>query len=258
MRFCSLGSGSRGNATLIEAGNTRLLVDCGYSVKELERRLQLVGMDPSRIDALLITHEHDDHIRGANAFARRYGIPLWATQGTLRKQAGRRAWHTDVELQPIGSGVTEIQVGEILISPYTVPHDSAEPCQFLFEASHRRFAMLTDAGSITPHIVSTLSSLDALFLECNHDLGMLHNGPYPPSLQARVAGDHGHLNNRQAAKLLESIHVDELQCLVAGHISEKNNHPDLVERELRQAVPDLGERLTLLQQDSVSDWFEIN
>ena len=229
------------------------MIDCGYSVKELEKRLQAIDFDPSRLDALLITHEHADHIRGANAFARRYGIPVWGTSGTLRKQE----WHDDVELQLISPGVRQFLLGDIRVTPYTVPHDAIEPCQYLFESQQKRFAMLTDVGSITPHIIDTLSSLDALFLECNHDLEMLHNGPYPPSLQRRVAGSHGHLNNGQSAQLLESIHLDDLQHLVAGHISEKNNHPGLVEGVLRAAAPGLNGRLSLLAQQTASDWFVI-
>ena len=253
MRFCSLGSGSRGNATLIEAGATQLLVDCGYSVKELEARLQQCGVDPQDLDALLVTHEHGDHIRGANAFARRYGIPVWATPGTLRHQD----WHTDVDLQVVHCGMDLLTLGSVHVTPYTVPHDAREPCQFIFSHAGKRLAMLTDAGSITSYMIDQLGCLDAFLLECNHDTEMLRQGPYSAALKARVAGDHGHLSNRQAADLLAELPLQEMQHLVVAHISETNNRPDLAIGALRAAAPNFAGHLTTLAQDHPSSWFDL-
>lgn len=253
MRFCSLGSGSRGNATLIEAGATRLLVDCGYSVKELEERLQRVDVDPRDINALLLTHEHGDHIRGANALARRYGLPVWGTPGTLMQQD----WHADVDLQVLHCGMPSFSLGNLQVTPYTVPHDAREPCQFIFSDGCRRMAMLTDAGSVTSYMVEQLGRLDAFLLECNHDTQMLRQGPYSAALKMRVGSNHGHLSNDQAVALLGKLPLDDMQHLVAAHISETNNSPALVATALRDAIPAFAGHLSILAQDNPSAWFAL-
>lgn len=253
MRFVSLGSGSRGNATLIEAGGCRLLLDCGFSLKELERRLAAVGVEPESLDALLITHEHSDHIRGVAAFQRRYRPALWMSHGT---------W--------LGSGLEEVEdlhlfhadqggfrIGDIQVSPYTVPHDAREPCQYRFEYQRLRLGVLTDAGSITGHIQEMLDGVDALVLESNHDPRLLAQGPYPPSLKRRVGGNLGHLSNPQAVELLLQLGLDRLQRLVMAHLSEKNNCPRLARETLFQRLPQLEPKTTTLLQDEVSGWFDV-
>jgi len=251
MRFASLGSGSRGNATLIEAGRTRLLVDCGYSLRELELRLTRMDLAAQGLDAVLVTHEHGDHIRGVGALARRHGVPVWATPGTWR--AADLGEVPDLHL--FTAHESGFRIGEVRVRPYAVPHDAREPAQYVFEHDGRRLGMLTDAGSLTPHMVASLGGVDALLLECNHDPGMLANGPYPPVLQARVSGDLGHLSNQQAASLLSRLDHGRLRHLVAGHLSEKNNHPDLACRALTGVDPSLAARLHILRQDQASGWF---
>ena len=201
MRFASLGSGSRGNATLVEAGSTRLLVDCGFSARETERRLNQLDVAASSLDAILITHEHGDHIRGVGAMARRYCLPVWMTGGTRRQ--GRCGELPDEH--GFSSHQAAFTIGDIQIAPFPVPHDAREPAQFIFSDGSSRLGMLTDSGAITPHIVEFLQECDALMLECNHDTDMLAHGPYPPSLQARVGGKLGHLNNQQAADLFYAV-----------------------------------------------------
>jgi phosphoribosyl 1,2-cyclic phosphodiesterase len=251
MRFASLGSGSRGNATLVEAGHTRLLVDCGYTLKELERRLAALELCGEALNAILVTHEHADHVRGVGPLARRYRIPVLTSAGTARAAAFGEL----PELRLFASHGGAFRLGDIEIGPFAVPHDAREPCQFVLAAQGRRLGLLTDAGRITPHIVDRLRGVDALLLECNHDAGMLARGPYPPALRARVGGPLGHLSNVQAAGLLEHLEHGRLAHLVAGHLSEKNNIPDLAAAALLAVAPALAPRLSVLRQDGVSGWF---
>jgi len=253
MRFASLGSGSRGNATLVEAAGTCLLVDCGYSMREFEARCQGLGVDPGAIDALLVTHEHGDHVRGVGPLARKYGLPVWMTHGTWR-----RARCGEIpNLHLFGAHAGAFTLGGVRVQPYAVPHDAREPCQFLFSAGGRRLGLLTDVGAITPRIRQCLQGLDALILECNHDPQMLRTGPYPPALQARVGGNYGHLSNGQAAQLLQSIDQARLQRLVLAHLSEKNNHPELAEAAVRPVWRGPDDGLAILGQGSWSGWFEV-
>jgi phosphoribosyl 1,2-cyclic phosphodiesterase len=253
MRFASLGSGSRGNATLIEAGDTRVLLDCGFSVKELERRLGRLEVDAGTLDAVLVTHEHGDHIRGVGALARRYRLPVWLTDGTLRQgrfgELPRR--------ERFYGHQAPFQIGDLEITPYPVPHDAREPAQFVFAHGGLRLGVLTDAGSITPHVTETLQACDALMLECNHDAQLLANGPYPPALQARVGGRLGHLGNHQAAGFLGRLEHGRLQHLVAAHLSEKNNTPRHAAEALCEAAPSLEPRLSVCAQDVISGWFDL-
>ncbi|MCW8890601.1 MAG: MBL fold metallo-hydrolase [Sedimenticola sp.] len=253
MRFASLGSGSKGNATLIEAGETRLLLDCGFPAREVERRLGLMGVAPESLDGILVTHEHQDHIRGVGPLARRYTIPVWITHGTYRQD--RCGVLPDLRL--IHNHDEPFDIGCIRVQPYPVPHDAREPVQYIFARSGRVLGVLTDAGMITPHIQEVLAGITSLLLEFNHDEVMLARGPYPPALQRRVGGRLGHLNNDQAATLLEQLDHAQLRHLVVAHVSEKNNHPDKVRESILTRLPELASRLTLTCQSEVSPWFEV-
>lgn len=253
MRFASLGSGSRGNATLVEAGGTRVLIDCGFAAREAERRLDRLGVDASTLDAIVVTHEHGDHIRGVGALSRRFGIPTWMTSGTYnRSDCGDLA-----RLHLFNSHGQRLRIGDFDVFPYPVPHDAREPCQFVVRGGGSRLGLLTDAGAVTQHIVATLRDCDALVLECNHDARMLREGPYPPRLQARVGGDLGHLGNHQAAGLLRRLDHGRLRHVVAAHLSEKNNTPELAREALLTAAPTLEERLSLGYQGMPSGWLEL-
>jgi len=253
VRFCALGSGSRGNATIIDSGKTRVLLDCGFAAKELELRARQAGFSLDMLDAILVTHEHGDHIRGVGAVARRYNLPVWATHGTFRKgKCGQLpSAHT------ISPHSKHFSIGNIDIEPVPVPHDALEPCQYIFAADNHKLGILTDLGCITPLIIAAFKQLDLLLLECNHDSQMLADGPYPRKLQQRVGGNHGHLNNLQAMSLLESIDTAQLQHLVLGHLSEKNNHPDRVRQIVHECCGQIADRFSILEQDAVSDWFEV-
>ncbi len=254
MRFLSLASGSRGNALLVEAANTRLLLDCGLALRELERRLAARGADAATLDALLITHEHQDHLRGAGALARRYRIPVWTTAGTWRRGAPRLGEIPHLHLITPHHGA--FRVGDLAIHPFPIPHDAGEPVQFVFEHAGRRLGVLTDSGAETPHILQSLLACDALFLECNHCPQMLANGPYPPRLQRRVGGEYGHLSNPQAAALLARLDHARLQHLVAGHLSAKNNTPGLALEALSAVSPRLEAVLSVAHQHEASGWHE--
>lgn len=249
MRFASLGSGSQGNATLVEIGSTRLMIDCGFSCKETEKRLESFGIAPDSIDAILVTHEHSDHISGVARYSRRYGTPVWMTPGT-------EAMHQGGEVAELNffSSHQSFRIGDIEVEPFPVPHDAREPCQFVFSDSQQRLGLLTDVGSITRHMIEALEGVDALILEFNHDPDLLAEGPYPPGLKARVGGDFGHLSNGQAADLLGRIDLGRLKLLVAAHLSEKNNHPDLARQRVERALDGCDTRIHIASQSTGFPW----
>jgi len=252
VRFASLGSGSKGNATLISNNATCLLVDNGFSIKETEGRLARLGLEADRLTAILVTHEHGDHIRGVGPLARKYGIPVWTTRGT--------ASHPGLGELPVLHYIDvhqSLALDDIEVQPFPVPHDAREPCQFAFGDGAKRLGILTDTGSTTTHIVEQLSGCDALMLECNHDTAMLMNGSYPDSLKARIGGRFGHLSNEQAAELLAQLDTQRLQHLVAAHLSEQNNTLDLACRALSAVLNCEPEWITVAQQGSGLGWREI-
>jgi phosphoribosyl 1,2-cyclic phosphodiesterase len=233
LRFCSLGSGSTGNATLIEGSGgittTRVLVDCGFSLRELERRLARIGLVASDINAVFVTHEHGDHVGCAFTLARKHGIPLWTSRGTWRAIG-------QPELPPgllnFARDLLPIALGDLELTPYTVPHDAHEPLQLRATDGAWRLGILTDAGSATAHLLEQLRGCDALLLECNHDRQMLAHSSYPASLKARIGGRLGHLANDTAAEILSASWHSRLRHLVAAHLSERNNRPDLARTAL--------------------------
>lgn len=253
MRFASLGSGSRGNATLVQAGDTTLMVDCGFSISETEARLARLGVAPGALAAILVTHEHSDHASGVARFAARHGIPIRCTAGT--RSACLKLGFDSAE--PF-DGASAFVVGDIRVMPVTVPHDAREPVQFLFDGGAHRFGLLTDVGSLTPHIRRMFSGCGGLLLECNHDREMLEDGPYPVSLKTRVGGPLGHLSNEQAADLLRSIDKQWLQHLVAAHLSEKNNTPALARAALAEAMDCDADWIGIADQGMGFEWREIS
>jgi len=250
VRFATLGSGSRGNATLVEYGSTRILIDNGFSLRELERRLDLVGLEPHGIEAVLLTHEHGDHAKGVAAFAARYGAAVWTTPGTWKAVGAPEV----PRLRLFSGHAGGISIGDLRVLPYTVPHDAREPTQFVFECAGGRLGVLTDAGSVTPHMRAMLRDCDALILECNHDVNLLRSGPYPPVLQRRVGGPQGHLSNTQAAALLDSLPVAGVRHLLLAHVSQKNNRPDLVRDAVRGVCDSLAQRAWLADQEGPGPW----
>ena len=251
MRFASLGSGSRGNATVVEQGDTLLLVDCGFSIRETERRLARLGREAAQVSAILVTHEHSDHVGGVALFARKYRIPIWMTAGT------RAACREEPEGIELFNSHVPFAVGDLEVTPFPVPHDAREPAQFVFSNGAVRLGVLTDTGSLTPHIEEQLSGCDALFLECNHDREMLANGIYPPVLKARVGGSYGHLSNDQSAQLLQRIDCSRLQHIAAAHLSEKNNMPELARVAVSTALDCSGEWVAIAGQEQGLGWRDL-
>ncbi len=250
MRIATLGSGSGGNATLLMDGDEAVLVDCGLSVRQVEARLATLAVDPVAIRAVLLTHEHDDHIAGAGAFSRKYGVPLHLSAGTRIAAASALGQaHACVDIVP---GET-FALGVFSVAPVIVPHDAREPCQFVIAAGARRIGVLTDIGQLTTHVVRHFSALDALMLEFNHEPGLLAASAYPAGLKQRIGGDYGHLSNQQAVTLLERIDAPALRHVIAAHLSEKTNTPDCVAGHLSRCLPaHVG--WTIATQHAASPW----
>ena len=255
MRFASLGSGSRGNALVVEQERTRLMLDCGYAVRDTERRLARLDIAPGDIAGILITHEHSDHIAGAYKFARKHGLPIWMTHGTLKGFAGDASDLPQINLVDSHS---PFSVGALQLLPFPVPHDAREPAHFVFSDGARRLGVLTDTGSSTSHIEAMLSGCDALVLECNHDLGMLMNGPYPKALKDRVAGRYGHLDNQTSAALLAALDTSRLQHLIAAHLSQHNNTSELAREALARVMGCTPDWIGVADQDEGFGWREVS
>ncbi|OXI47104.1 MBL fold metallo-hydrolase [Burkholderia aenigmatica] len=257
MRFASLGSGSEGNALVVEVSSgtttTRVLLDCGFSAKEVERRLGRLNLCIGDLDAILITHEHSDHVGSALTLARRASLPLYMSWGTARAVGADEA---DVDLHVLWGDETAA-IRDLAVMPYTVPHDAREPLQFVFMDGSSRLGVLTDVGMATPHITAVLSGCDALVLESNHDTAMLAGSRYPQSLKARIGGNHGHLSNDAAADILASLERSRLQHLVAAHLSQQNNLPELVRQAFGGVLGTSGEDVIVATQDAGFDWLTL-
>ena len=253
MRFASLGSGSRGNALLVEAGNTRLLIDAGFGPREMSRRLERLGLAAEDVDSVLVTHEHSDHIGGVFACARRFGWSILLTHGTF---AASRDDRVDANVTIIDSHES-FPIGDIVVQPFPVPHDAREPVQFVLADGARRLGVLTDAGHVTAHMVAMLDACDALVLECNHDARMLAEGKYPQALKRRIGGPWGHLDNAAAATLLSQIGCSGLRHVVAAHLSEENNSPELAQAALSAALGCERDWVGIATQDEGFAWRDL-
>ena len=252
MRFASLGSGSAGNGLIVEAGRTRLMLDCGFGLGDTGRRLARLGLRPGDLTGIVITHEHTDHIGGAGRFARKHALPVWLTAGTLSMAQDMEG----TEVRVIDSH-EQFAIGDLLVQPFPVPHDAREPVQFVFGDGAKRLGVLTDVGCSTAHIESMLAGVEALVLECNHDRTMLAEGAYPPGLKRRVGGRFGHLENSQSAELLSKLKHDKLQCVMAAHISRQNNTPGLARRALAQVLDCADDEVRVACQFAGFDWIRL-
>ena len=254
MRFASLGSGSAGNGLVAQSGNTAVLLDCGFNMRETALRLARLGLEPDHLSGILITHEHDDHASGAFRLAARFGLPIFLTHGTLAR-LGDAPQGTDIRI--IDSHHV-FSLGDLEIHPYPVPHDAHEPVQYVISDGTRRLGVLTDTGKSTPHIEVMLSGCQALVLECNHDLDLLmNNSSYPESLKQRISSDYGHLDNDTAANLLARLDTRYLQHIIAAHLSIKNNRPELARNALRMVLGCAEEWIGVASQTEGFDWRQI-
>ena len=256
LRFRSLGSGSSGNATLIEASDglhrTRVLVDCGLGLRQLLARLAVEGLGPADLDGIFITHEHGDHIGCAPMLVARYGVPLWTSAGTAQYAAFAGL---ESALNLVRDGQV-FAIGGLQLHPFTVPHDAREPLQLRCTDGDRVLGLMTDIGHITGHALAALAGCHALVLESNHDVELLAQSRYPDFLKRRVGGQHGHLSNVQAAAALGALRHDRLNTVVAAHLSERNNQPDLVSRAFA-AVLGRGEADVLLAERHGLGWLDV-
>lgn len=252
LRFAVLGSGSRGNATLIRCGTTRLLIDCGFTVDDTCARLARLGESPAALSAILVTHEHGDHLRGVGPLSRRFGIPVWMTPGTHAASLSRSG--APVAHPQFFDPHTPFAIGDLEITPLPVPHDAREPSQFVVGDGKHRIGVLSDAGHVTPHMVASLHGVDALLLEANHDAAMLADGPYPPPLKARVGGGLGHLSNVQSAELAGALDGSRLRHVALTHLSEQNNTPELARNTVAAALGCAAHWLAVADQGAGLDW----
>lgn len=258
MRFASLGSGSEGNGLIVESQDggrsSRLMIDCGFSLKESERRLRAAGLEPDQLDAILVTHEHGDHIDGVFRLASAYAIPVYLTHGTLTAGGAHadrceiRIILPDLPFELVGFGVM----------PVAVPHDAREPVQYVIDDGRLRLGVLTDIGHGTPHVQRAYSGLDALVLECNHDAGLLASNPrYPDSLKRRIGGPYGHLANADAATILAGLERGRLRTVVAAHLSRHNNTEALARQALVSVLGEDSVEVAIAAQDSGFDWISL-
>jgi phosphoribosyl 1,2-cyclic phosphodiesterase len=233
MRFCVLGSGSKGNATYIASGATAILIDAGFSGLEIQRRLADIGVDFSSLDAILVTHEHNDHIRGVPVLSRRGRLPVYANLGTMEAGNGLNNLHRYFEFETGGP----FQIKNLHIHPFAVSHDTCDPVGFAITDGRCSLGYCTDTGRITHLIRQRLTNCHGLILESNHDPELLKNGPYPPFLKQRVAGKEGHLANHEAATFLNELLHDHLSHVVLAHLSETNNLPSIARETTLAALP---------------------
>lgn len=256
LRFRSLASGSSGNATLIEASDglhrTRVLVDCGLGLRQLMARLAVEGIGPADLDGIFITHEHGDHIGCAPMLVARYGVPLWTSAGTAQYAAFAGL---ESALNLVRDGQV-FAIGGLQLHPFTVPHDAREPLQLRCTDGDRVLGLMTDIGHVTGHALAALAGCHALVLESNHDVELLAQSRYPDFLKRRVGGQHGHLSNVQAAAALGALRHDRLNTVVAAHLSERNNRPELVSRAFA-AVLGCGEADVLLAERHGRGWLDV-
>ena len=253
LRFASLASGSGGNCLVAQADLTRVLIDCGLSLTDTERRLARLGLEPADIDAILVTHEHDDHAGCVFDFAAAHNVLVVLTHGTLRALRAAGKMHDGVRTLFLRAG-ERAAIGGMEVLPFTVPHDAAEPVQFVLSDGAAKLGVVTDIGIGTRHVEQMLCGLDALVLECNYDRDMLWSGAYPRWLKERIGGPFGHLDNRDAARLLGALDRSRLKHIIGAHLSQQNNSPALARAALAAALGCEPGWVGLATQEDGFDW----
>jgi len=253
MEFCSLGSGSSGNSFIVKNNQTILMIDCGFGLKETIDRLEKYQINPSEINAILLTHEHEDHIKGAFSLANKFQIPIYLSYGTHQMSHKKINDGYKIKFELI-KNFDSFMIDDISVSPMPVPHDAREPLQYRFDCMDKSIAIMTDLGKITKHVVQKLLRINLLVLEFNHDDEMLSDSDYPDSLKKRINGQYGHLENKESLKLLSSISHPELSWVIAAHLSEKNNKIDLVKQMIFEIVDKYSSNVGVIDQDLGLEW----
>lgn len=237
MRLKSIASGSSGNSIYVGTDNAHILVDAGISGKRIEQGLAELGITGSDLDGILITHEHSDHIQGLGVMARRYGIPIYSTRGTLEEIIRSKSiGNIDTSLLNELAYDSAYKIKDITFNTIKISHDAAAPVAYSFEHEGKKAAIITDLGMYDDYIKAKISGLDAIYLEANHDVRMLQLGRYPYALKKRILGDRGHLSNEAAGKLLADVLHDDMKYIVLSHLSQENNIPDLAYEAVRLEV----------------------
>ena len=229
------------------------MLDCGFALRETERRLARMGVNPEDITAIVVTHEHGDHVGGVFKFARRYGTPVWLTAGTHAAVA-HDCKKVDLHYCKDGDALA---FDSLVFHPFTVPHDAREPVQYVATEDGVKLGVLTDVGQSTSHLLAALAGCDALVLECNHDSTMLANSVYPPSVRARIAGPFGHLSNDSSAQILAALDKSRLHTVVAAHLSHQNNAPDIVREILEDVLTGTTCEIMIADQEDGFDWIPV-
>lgn len=258
MRFSVLGSGSAGNATVVECGGVRILIDAGLSAKQLSLRLQQTGIDPASLDGILLTHEHGDHVRGLKVFLKQNPVPVFTTAATAR--VVRETGISGGNWKFFEAGQV-FEISNITIETFSIQHDAVDPVGFVIKHHDQRLGLLSDAGFITRSMTERLRNLDGLFVEANYDEALLEADTKRPwSIKQRISSRHGHLSNQQVNELIREIAHADLTHLVFGHLSSDCNTPDLVLQGVRNCLTDLGHKhiaLHCASQNEVSAWFSL-
>jgi len=257
LKVCVLASGSAGNAIYVQEGATRVLIDAGLTGKQVEERLRAIDVTPEALQAVVITHEHADHIRGAGVLARRFGLPVWMTGGTL--EASGETFRGVGRVRLFGNDEA-FDVGDLLFQPFALSHDAADPVNFLVTGGDARLGIATDLGVVTQLVHQRLRGADLVVMEANHDRDLLMNGPYPWDLKRRIGGNRGHLSNGKSAEALCGLAEEGLRQALLAHLSDENNRPDLAEKTCRSGLEGRGVRdfsLTVVEQGRPSPIFVI-
>lgn len=254
LNFSVISSGSRGNCTYIESPKAKVIIDSGISQKELAVRLKIIDRSPENLDAIFMTHEHSDHLKGIGPLARKFGIPVYSTFGA--HEAGKKVIGNISDWR-FFKPLDRITINDLEMEAYPTPHDAAEPVGFVARCNGFTLGQATDLGCLTPMIFEKMASADALLLEANHDVEMLEVGPYPWSLKQRVKSDSGHLSNKACAELVSKVSHDALRILVIMHISEKNNHPDIVKVTVKPCIKNSKTRFVIAEQSRPTEMFSL-
>ena len=265
MRLCSIASGSSGNCIYVGSDHTNLLIDTGISKKKVEAGLYDIDIKPDEIDAILITHEHADHIQGLGVFSRKYEVPIYATAGTFAgihraKSLGKISEDLFHEIRADGP----FEVGDVIVNPFRISHDANEPTAYRIEQGAKAIAVATDLGNYDGYTIENLKNLNAILLEANHDVHMLEVGPYPYPLKRRVLGDTGHLSNELSGRLLCDILHGKLQHVLLGHLSQENNYAKLAYETVKLEIS-MGDNpytgsdipITIARRDSNSEIIDV-
>lgn len=262
MKLCSIRSGSRGNAILVYTEKTRILVDCGISGKMAESGMREIGIEPETLSAILVTHEHQDHISGIGVMSRRYGLPVYANERTWAAM-DRTVGKMQAENRRNFSHAEAFEIGEIGVLPFSIPHDAADPVGYSFTGGGRKVSVATDIGVLEESLFRSIQGSDAVLLEANHDRNMLDMGSYPWPLKQRIRGEGGHLSNDDAGKAAEFLVRMGTQRIMLGHLSQENNYPLLAQQTVVNILRDAGieterdMRLCVAPRDRISPVIEM-